>query len=95
MKRRSWIVIQQLEGRREGWITAEAEIVNSLEAAGFGYQRPWSRSVYAWYRRYRIQRAANVTVLPSTTIRICLGYLALNVAYGFLMFVFQKHIQKH
>jgi len=38
-KRRSWIVIQ-LGRRGKGWVTAEAEIVISLEAAGFGYQRP-------------------------------------------------------
>jgi len=44
-------------------ITTEAEIVISLEAEGFGYQRPRPRSVYAWYRRHRIQRAANVPVL--------------------------------
>lgn len=74
--------------RGEGWITAEAEIVISLAAAGFGYQRPWPRSVYAWYRRHRIQRAREYT---STTARICFAYLALNVAYRSSPFAPRTH----
>lgn len=66
---RGWLFSHR-RGRRGRRITAEAEIVISLEAAGFGYQRPRPRSVYAWYRR-QIQRAVNVPVLlPAFTSRI-------------------------